>query len=493
MKKVSILLVVALMAIISSCGGNENKENNENSEAEAVAESYEDSEIISNEETPEIAIDTEQLKELFQTTKLENIHIVKYRGTLGDNHITLQLQNKAGIPDDNPEVSLYMYNKINNPLKLKYDNTKNYICLNEQFPKKKGKGYKKGGTLSFKNNKKLTFEMTGKYVNPKGTKTYPIHLQAVEIITKDQKDNFEELQEYRTDKHYFTVESAWGVGFYDKTIRFVKQINVYDKKTNKKLQSLPVPFGEYYSSACVEPTNTKPNGIQIGCCPNGIVNPNGFEDYIAFLLKNGRYKKDANVKGHKKYERGELYCKYDKNGDIIKVSTHNEFEYFEEIIYVTSDIGVKTKTMWQNLREYRCAEEIVYDAYDVEILTMPECGNPVYKRTIKKDKQGKVLSCKVKTNYPQNNYKLSADGKTLLECNVSFMHFDLNGQEDLRKVEKIASNAFGINDDEEENAYMSLPFSITLNPNFKTIPKAIRKYEVLEGMTSLAPDCLQKE
>ncbi len=475
------------MAIIYSC---ENSENNGNSKTESSKSKQESQTDIGNAKTQEPNIDTERIKELLQTAPKKDIHIVKYKGTLGESNITLELKN---LSDE--ENSLYMYDNINNPLVLEYDKTKNYICLNELFPKKDKKEYKKGGTLSFKNNKDLVFELTGEYKNPKGTKTYPVHLQAIEVYTKDQEEDFEELQEYRTDKHYFTLISSWFEDdYFNETLREVKQINVYDKKTNKMLQSLDVPFGKNNCSAVVEPTNTKPNGIQIGCSPNGVLNPSGFDDYIAFFINNGKYEKDKLVSGHNEYGYGTDYRKYNKNGDVFEVSKDSESEYFEKTTYITSSSKIKTETLKQNLQENRCEKEIIYEDYVEKVLIMPDCDNPKYIQTTKEDKKGNVLSCKVETNYNGNDYKLSADGKTLLECSASLIHFDLNGQEDLRKVEKIDKNAFLEDDlDEEiiEDYLMDLPFSITLNSNFKEIPKEIKKYDYLKEITKLAPNCLE--
>ncbi len=469
MKKLRILLVVALVAIISSCGG----------QGDTKSESG-----LSN--------DADELKQIFETTPFKDIHIIKYKGTLGDSHITVQLQNEAGLSQYADRKTLYMYDEINNPLKLEYDQTKDYICLNELFPKKNEEGYKKGGTLSFKNNKELTFEMTGEYVNPKGTKTYPVHLQAVEIITKVQKENFEELQEHRTDKHYFTVESAWGVDLQD-TIRFVKQINVYDKKTNKKLQSLPIPFGEYRSFACVEPTNTKPNGIQIGCCPSWDVNPNYYYDYIAFLPKNGKYEKDSLVQGHSEYELGTtMFRGYNENGDIFEESGYNERETYHNIIYVT------TKRDFDESRSEDIPSNIVeirreYDTYVEEFKIIPfdydfePDTKPIYMEIFKTDKETGESSYTIETNYEKKSYELSADGKTLLKWKDSYgLILDFNGQDDLRGVEKIATDAFEYYADVDLGMNGYHQFMIKLNPNFKDIPEAIKKYERLKERTYLS-------
>ncbi len=478
MKNISILVAIALIAVIYSCGNNNSKENSKSKSSTKV-------DNISNNETQKANTVSEPLRDLLKNIEPHNIHIIKYKGTLGKSNITVQLQNRAVIIKDNMEVSVYMYDKINNPLALEYDKTKNYICLNELFPKKKTQGYKKGGTLSFKNNKELAFEMTGEYINPKGTKTYPVHLKAVEIITRVQKENFEELQEHRTDKHYFTVESAWGVGFYDDTIRFVRKINVYDKKTNRKLQSLPVSFGKYYSLACVEPTNTKPNGIQIGCCPRAL-NDNVNVDYIAFLPKNGKYEKDSLVKGHDEYDVGTMYRGYNENGDIVE-QMWDMYNPYRNVIYVTTNDGF-SENINEDIRNNMLIINRTYKTYSEEITIMPfdysldSNKKPPYMATTKTDKKTGKKTVTVETNYPKNSYKLSANGKILLEWNdPNGVIIDFNGQDDLRKVEKIDINAF----DKYSDELFVDSFAIVLNPNFNSIPEAIEKHGRLMVVTVL--------
>ncbi len=482
MKKLSIFLTIALMSIIYSCGNGENGSNEQKADS------------LASETVEQIGEkNTERIKELLQTTPKKDIYIVKYKGTLGKNNITLELKNL----DDN-ENSLYMYDNINNPLVLEYDTTKNYICLNELFPQKNKKEYKKGGTLSFKNNKDLAFELTGEYKNPKGTKTYTVNLQAVEVYTKNQEEDFEELQEYRTNKHYFTLVSNWSEDdYFNETLREVKQMNVYDKKTNKMLQSLPIPFGKNFCFAVVEPTNTKPNGIQIGCCPTGVLNPNGFEDYIAFFIKNGKYVKDSLVCGHEEYERGVMYRKYNENGDILELSSYSERDFYKNIIYVTSKKNCKESTS-EDIPNDRTIIYRDYDTYSEVITVIPfdydfnSDKKPVYMETIRTDKKTGKTTRSVETNYPKDVYKISDDGKTLLEWNeISGIVMDLNGQDDLRKVEKIDKNAFAECDygDDMSEVNFSMNgnqlFAIILNSNFKSIPPEIKKYENLEGRVQL--------
>ncbi len=499
MKKISILLAIALMAIIYSCGNGGNNGNTKTVSNESKQESQTK---IDNKETQTNNIDTERLKDLLKKTPKKDIYIVKYKGTLGKSHITLELKN---LDDD--ENSLYMYDNINNPLVLKYDKTKNYICLDELFPKKGKKNkkdesdekkYKKGGTLSFKNSKNLAFELTGEYKNPKGTKTYPVNLQAVEVYTKNQKENFEELQEYRTNKHYFTLVSSWFEDdFYSKILREVKQINVYDKKTNKMLQSLPIPFGKVYCFAVIEPTNTKPNGIQIGCSPKSIINPGYFDDYVAFIIKNGKYVKDSLVCGHEEYERGLVYRKYNENGDVLELSSYSERDFYKNIIYVTSENGF-SESISEDLPNDRSIIYRNYDTYSEEITVIPfdydfnSDKKPVYMETIRTDKKTGKTTRYVETNYPKDVYKISDDGKTLLKWNeISGIVMDLNGQDDLRKIEKIDKNAFaechygGDMSEVDFSIHGNQLFAIILNSNFKSIPPEIKKYENLEGRIQL--------
>ncbi len=327
MKFRQFILSIAIIAMMYSCGGSSD---NNQSDKTAEKETQEKSELVVKKK-PE-----NKLKQILDTIKQKDIYIIKYKGTLGKSKITLQLRVKDSN-DLDTVYSLYMYDKLNNPLLLASNSKSSYLCLHELFPKKKGKRYpyKKGGTLSFKNHKTYNFEMKGEYTNPKGTKNYPVSLQATEIVTKNQKENFEELQEYSASKHYFTVKSSWS---YDSSMNeyqlFVHKINVYDKQTNKKLQILNIPFEDYLYATDVEPTNTKPNGIQIGYYDG---NDNGDLDYAAFLLKNGKYEKDSMVCAEYKYSR------YDENGDIITEIFNVNKGYYCRKIVVTSKLPYKEK------------------------------------------------------------------------------------------------------------------------------------------------------
>ncbi len=486
MKVKQTIISIVTVAMLYSCGGNSGS-----NQAETTSKNT----AVNNTQHKTEAVDRKKpeskLKKILDTIKHENIHIIKYKGTLGKSNITLQLPGEYGSDD----LYLYMYDNLNNPLLLEADPKANYIRLNELFPKKKDNKqyYKKGGTLTFKNNKKYDFELRGQYTNPKGTKTYPVSLQATEIITKNTKGSFEELQKYSTPKHYFTVESSWKTQGREDKFKSVDKINVYYKKTNKKLQSLDVPFKDNLPISNVEPTNTKPNGIQIGCTPLGI-NDAGLTDYIAFLWKNGKYKKDSTVCGKDGYDVYSVYSRYDKNGDIVNESYHMYRGSFCEKIYVTSKLPYKKEITTSSVK-YGYENEKFFDTY-IEITSkFPESGEPTYESFVRKDKKtDELLYYSVKTNYPKEDYKLSTDGKTLLKCEILPQPFDLNGQEDLRKVEKIDKHAFLQKYDDGEilnEAY--LPHSIILNPNFKEVPKELEMYDILKERTKLAPTCLDNK
>ncbi len=465
MKKISILLAIVLIAAVYSC----NNRGTSKTESDKNKNQTDTTASISEIEEPDT--DEGGLSAILDTIKPENIHIIKYLGNLGASDVILEFHS----PSKKDSYSLYMLKGFNTPITVKLDKSVDYIKFNEMNETK--------GQLSFEKHKKCDFILEGIYINKEIINApYNVRLQAVEIITENSEGDFDVLQAYSTKDHFYKIH----VGKYINNYYIENSSMVaYDKKSGKELDEQvmsTINKADYdVPISCIQPSNTNnPNDIQISFTPfTG--NDNRYSTHTAYTFKNGEYQEDYLINNiYSTY--ADVYVGYNKNGDIYVEESDTRFPH-SYIMPVTSGIEAYYDS-YTNYPEDKSVKT-VYDKADKCFVQTLKQGT--YKTVTKIDREtGTVISYNVTTNYPKSDYEISKDGKTLLKCKMDFQTFDMNGQDDLRQVEKIAANAFDVDEERDYEDPMS-PFTIILNKNFETIPEAIKKYPNLAAVTELAP------
>lgn len=448
--------------------------------------------LISNKVT--IAGEQTQNKEMQNVSvsskkNLQNIYCATYTGTLGKNKITVQFYEA----DYENKYSLYLYDKYNTPILLKRDKKANFLRFAELHPNKTKDKQLEVGYFEFKNNKEYAKNLKGNWVSKNRKKSYPVKLKLTNWVSEDRITDCHALQYHSNRNHYFKVIPKEGVNGLSEKAYFVKQIEVYSKKTNQKIQTISNLKADFSNIMSVEPTNTKPEGIQLGYFFPFV--PNNYGElslFTAYLLKDGRYIKDTKLKGYEYnknlYEYDLIYQKYDKYGDIITWEGNYQFSKNHRVITLVTSKPTAGKIILESLdvrsdmstfEYYDKNGNIVRANYIPYMKTMEEADKAVYtKIEILNPKTRKVISSKLKTNYSKSDYELSADGKTLLKWYGHAAILDLNGQKDLQQVEKI-----------DPEAFMDILVDITglhrviLNKNFKEIPKSIKDISELADRT----------